>query len=133
MHRSDSSYLWIVKTPIKSQVALTVETKEIHIEGDHFDDLVRMQAFDMLPEIIAQPRFIYMDQQHETNQRLHYCDLVDIPELGHLSNLVVVVDTDREPNEVATWMVKSNSKQEKTGEGRILYDSRADQRSTSQI
>ena len=133
MHRPDASYVWIVTTPIQSEVALTLATKEFHIEGEHCDDVVRMQAYDMLPEIIAQPRFIYQDQQHETNKRLHYCDLVVIPEVGHLSTLVVVVDTNREPNEVVTWMVKSNSKQEKTDEGRILYDSRADKKSTSQI
>lgn len=133
MHRSEESYIWIIDTPIQSAVALTVETKETHIEGDHSDDLVRMQTFDMLPGIISQPRFIYLDQNHEQNKRLRYCDTVHVSEIGHLQTLVVVVDTDREPNEVVTWMVKSNTKQEKTGEGRILYDSRADQRSTSQI
>ena len=132
-HRPEGSYVWIVKTPLQSEVALTQKTKEEHIEGKHSNDIVRMQTFDMLPGIISQPRFIYLDQDYETNKRLRYCDTVSVSEIGHLQTLVVIVDTDREPHEVATWMVKSNSKQEKTGEGRILYDSRADKKSTSQI
>lgn len=45
-----------------------------------------------------------------------------IPELRHLLALVVVVDTDRDPQEVVTWMCKRSLKKEEITEG-VIYDS----------
>jgi len=126
-YRPESSYEWVVHTPFHT-TALTSYTKEIHIEGKHKDDLARVRSYEKLRDVLQQPRFIYYDQTHRENGRIRYTDLVALPEYGHLQALVIIVDTDRDPNEVVTWMVKSNLSQEKIDEETIIYDSRSNQK-----
>ncbi|MEW5321293.1 PBECR2 nuclease fold domain-containing protein [Geobacillus thermoleovorans] len=126
--RNDSNrpYLWVTKNPLDTEVALTVETYESHIIGDHQNDLSRELVLPYVKGVIEQPRFIYCDKDYEKNKRVRYTDQVYLEQFGKIQNLVIIVDTDRYPNEIVTWMVKSNTKQEIIkGKGGLIYDSRA--------
>lgn len=75
-------------------------------------------------EVIIKPRFIYYDVNYEGNLRHKYIDLICLEELLHIQALVVVVDTDREPNEVVTWTIKRSLNKEIIRGGRLVYDAR---------
>lgn len=83
-----------------------------------------------MKSVVQNPTFIYPDQNHEENKRVRYSRQVYIQDYGHIQNLIVVVDTDREPNEVATWMIKSSTKQEKITGG-IIYESGTDHKQSN--
>lgn len=123
--KKNRTYTWVTENPLGTPVGLTNETYESHIIGDHPDDKARELVNTYVKGVIEDPRFIYLDQNHDTNKRVRYIDYVSIEEYNKIQNLVVVVDTDREPNEVVTWTVKSSTRQEKGG---IIYDSRKDKR-----
>lgn len=118
------SYIWVTENPQGTRVAIAEDTYKKHVIGDHQSDKSRELSYPLVKEIIENPSFIYYDQDHEENKRVRYTDQAYIQEFGHIQNVVIVVDTDRDPNEVATWMVKSNTKQEKINGG-VLYDSRS--------
>jgi hypothetical protein len=122
--KENRSYLWVTENPQGTKVAVAEETLKVHVLGDHPSDKSRELSYPLVKEVIENPKYIYGDQNYEKNKRVRYSDQVYIKEYGHIQNLVVVVDTDREPNEVATWMVKSNTKQEKINGG-VMYDSRS--------
>lgn len=114
--------MWVTKNPQDENVSLTNQTYEIHVVGDHPKDEARVATYPNIQRIIEKPRYIYPDQNHAENKRVKYIDHVYIQEVGYIQNVVVVVDTDRQPHEVVTWMVKSSTKQEKF-EGGVIYDS----------
>lgn len=112
---------------MKMDVGLREDKQGIHAIDDHPEDISRTLSYPHVLGVVEQPRFIYYDSNYEQNKRVKYSDQIYMEQYGHLQNLVVVVDTDREPHEVVTWMVKSNTKQEKMGV--VIYDSRADKTS----
>ncbi|WP_338826307.1 hypothetical protein MTBGP_11150 [Moorella thermoacetica] len=124
VNQSGSPYLWVVKSPISSAVALKRETYNLHVIADHCEDKTRALAYPYVRSVIETPRFIYLDPSHPTHDAVRYIDLIFLPEMQHIQALVVIVERDKEPNEVATWMVKTNLKQEMV-QGGIIYDSRA--------
>ncbi len=119
-----TDYQWVVTNPLGIEVTLKQSTFDAHIMDAvaRTDVQLRNLALvsDAVREIIQEPRFIYYD---ENPQRQRYIDLISFKELNHLQGLVVVVDTDRIPNEVVTWTIKRDLKQEKGG---IIYDSRSE-------
>ncbi|TCP22695.1 hypothetical protein EV207_13437 [Scopulibacillus darangshiensis] len=130
-HSGDTrEYIWVTENSQGTKVALTQDTFEKHVIADHVNDKARELSYDYVRGTIEFPRFIYKDQNHYKNQRVRYTEQVYIEEYGHIQNMVIVVDTDREPNEVATWMVKSSLKQEKINGG-MIYDSRANTKETN--
>lgn len=132
-NRKDDEYMWIVESPLGDQVALKRHTYESHIGIDHADDASRMIVYPYVKSIISDPRFIIRDVDYETNQRVKYIDLVADEALESLKSVVVVVETNRTPHEVVTWMAKSKLQQEKFKGGGIIYDSRAHQRGSSSL
>lgn len=120
----DSPYLWVVRSPISSAVGLKRETYVHHVKADHQEDKTRELAYPYVQPTIESPRFIYYDPSHQIHNAVRYVDLVYIPEMQHIQAFIVVVERDKEPHEVATWMVKTSLKQEIVREG-IIYDSRS--------
>lgn len=114
-------YVWVTKNPMGADVAVAQETYDSHIIGDHPDDRAREFVNEHVKGVIEQPRYIYLDSKHDENQRVKYIDYVALEEIGKIQSLIVVVDTDRSPNEIVTWSVRSDTKKETGG---ILYDSR---------
>jgi hypothetical protein len=113
--------MWVTQNPLGTDVGVATETYESHIIGDHPDDKAREFVNDHVKGVIEQPRYIYLDNKHEENQRVKYIDYVALPEYGKIQSLIVVVDTDRTPNEIVTWSVRSETRKETGG---IIYDSR---------
>lgn len=62
------------------------------------------------------------DSHYSDNQRVRYVDLSASESFGRIHALVVVVETDRDPQEVVTWIIKSNLRQELIPGG-VIYDS----------
>ncbi|OAK70106.1 hypothetical protein [Lederbergia galactosidilytica] len=124
------TYMWVTKNPLGEEVAVANETYETHIIGDHPDDKARELVNLHVKGVIEEPRYIYYDQKHEENKRIRYIDYVSLEEYNKIQSLVVVVDTDREPNEIVTWSVKSNTRQEKINGG-VIYDSRKNTRKSN--
>ncbi len=122
--------MWVTKNPLGDDVAVADETYDSHIIGDHPDDHAREFVSTHVKGVIEEPRYIYYDQNHEENKRLKYIDYVNIEAYGKIQSLVVVVDTDRTPQEIVTWSVRSSTRQEKTSGG-ILYDSRENKRQSN--
>lgn len=125
-------YLWVTKNPLGTEVALTQETYETHILRGHPNDKARKIVYPQIKGIIEQPRFIYYDQQYEENLRHRYLDFIHIQEYGRIFSLVIIVDTDRSPNEIVTWHIESNKNRLKTN-GVVIYDSRQSNRSYSDL
>jgi len=124
-------YLWVVQSPINTDVGLRDDKRGIHAIDDHPEDTGRKLSYPFVPEVIKQPRFIYTDNTKEN--RVRYIDYVFIPEYKSIHNLVVVVDTNSEPHEIVTWILKRDTRQEKILEGGIIYDSRSITEQSSQI
>jgi hypothetical protein len=123
-----SKYKWIVKNPIGNEVALSTETFDAHIvdDPDRTDTEVEnlIAVFDRVKEVVESPRYIYYDVNYDSNQRHRYMDVIDCEFIDHLTGLVCIVETDRNPHEIVTYMIKSNLKQEKIKERGVIYDSR---------
>ena len=115
-------YRWVVSGPL-GPVALKQSTFDMHItdttERSDAEISNLVLVIDAAKGIVQIPRFIYYD---EDGIRHRYVDLISFPELNHLQGLVVVVDPDRDPHEVVTWMIKRDLKQER---GELIYDARA--------
>lgn len=126
-----SDYIWVVKNPLGTDVALKKSTYESHIQ----DETTRTEAgikhltlvADAVKSTIIYPRFIYYDKDYDQNLRHRYIDLVAVEELLHIQALVVVVDTDRDPHEIVTWMIKRDLKKELLSGRGVIYDSRKNQ------
>lgn len=120
-NKTDRSFIWVTENPLGKNVGVTNQTYNSHIIGDHPEDKAREFVNDQVKGVIEQPRYIYLDNKHEENQRVKYIDYVVIEEIGKIQSLIVVVDTDRTPNEIVTWSVRSDTKKETGG---VIYDSR---------
>lgn len=123
-HEKDRECLWETKDPLDKKVQLIRETQTDHVINDHKTDLSRSLSYPYVKEIIENPRFIYKDVKHKEQGRIKYTDQVYIEDYGHLQNMVIVVDTDRDPYEVVTWGLKRHLKEEIIDtDGGIIYDS----------
>lgn len=117
-------YIWAVTNPLGTETVLKQSTYDAHIndiEKRTDKEIEHLQLVsNVIKGIIKKPRFIYWD---EDGVRHRYIDLISLEGLNHIQGLVVVVDADRDPNEVVTWTIKRHLKQEKGG---IIYDFRAE-------
>lgn len=103
---------------------LTKRTYDYHTGPDKnpVDADVRIKALIHVPNLLVNPRFVYIDQRYP-GSRVRYLDYIaDINIANSIHNLVIVVDQTTIPQEVVTWMIKRSTKQEDFSGG-ILYDS----------
>ena len=112
-YNEDVTIRWEVEDPKARKVILKQSTYEEHIDKDHTDEdaAYRQNAEKQAKETIVNPQFIVRDE--EDNDRHVYYKIVTVPygnDRKRLRNMKVVVDTDRTPHEVVTWIVQSKLK-----------------------
>lgn len=116
---------WSITDPLGNKIVLRTSTFHEHILGDHANEDAKMRiklephAF----ETLVRPSAIVKDR--ENNSRRIYYSVVALqyeePE-WHFKILKVVVETDRTPNEVVTWMVVRRG--DKIKDGVMIYGQR---------
>ena len=117
---------WKVTDPLGNEVILKESTFSEHILGDHqmADAEYRKMAETQVKNVIVNPQIIIEDKRD--NARHIFYKIVLIPCVGEkikrLTNLKVVVDTDRKPHQIVTWMLPSKLKDKIMEEG-IIYAS----------
>ena len=111
---------WQVKDPQNRQIILKQSTYKEHVDEDHApqDAAFRKKVETQVKNTVVSPDFIIAD-----NPRNLYYKLVGIPneDVIKLKTMRVVVDTDRTPNEVVTWVPMSKSKDTFKAEA-IIYE-----------
>lgn len=121
--------IWVAHDPLGKQVILKQSTYDFHISDKPKRGKTNAENLQAVTEnvkgVIENPRFIYHDKDYSKNSRYRYLDFVYMAEISAIRALVVVVDTDREPNEVATWTIKRGLNQENPTKDAIIYDARA--------
>jgi len=124
-----SEWAWKKLDPRGRAVALKTSTLNEHIIGDHesADARGRMDAIGLAPLIAEAPRYIVKDLSSigSDRKREKYFDVRYIDATGKFSYVVLVVDTDRDPYEVVTWMIQRRMTDIVPKEG-VLYDSAQD-------
>ena len=103
------SIRWKQKDPLGRTVILKESTFREHIESDHSpaDAKYRTELERAAQSVLKEPRFIVMDSKN--HGRDNYLDLAKAPaEDGSvmIKPMKVVVDKQREPHEVVTWIVQ---------------------------
>ena len=124
-----SEIIWSALDPLGNEVILKKDTYDYHICGEpkrSEEEVSNLRAvLGDTKKLIEKPRFIYKDINHIQNRRVRYLDTIYLEDLGAIRALVAVVDTDRTPYEVVTYMIKRDLKQENPTKDMIIYDSRA--------
>ncbi|NLD95830.1 MAG: hypothetical protein GX635_01820 [Synergistaceae bacterium] len=119
-------WAWKTRDPRGKTVVLKASTLNEHIIGDHddADSGGRIAASALVPLIAEAPRYIVKDLSPigSDRRREKYFDVRHIEATGKFSYVVLVVDTDREPYEVVTWMIQRRMTDIVPKEG-VLYDS----------
>lgn len=115
---------WQVKDPQNRIVVLKKSTYEKHIGEDHSpkDAMFRKEMEEQAKYTITSPGLII-----ERNLRHLYYKIVSISygDDVKIKPMKVIVDADREPNEVVTWLAMTKMKD--TAEaGEIIYERRTD-------
>ena len=96
---------WTITDPQKRKVVLKRSTLDKHIAGadhDPRDSEFRKKIMHQAQQTIVDPEFIIKE-----NSRNTYLSLVNVPyqdNFDKLKTLKIVVDSDRHPNEVVTWL-----------------------------
>ncbi|MBR1730510.1 MAG: hypothetical protein IJ728_13415 [Selenomonadaceae bacterium] len=108
----DIKIRWEITDPKGRRIILKQSTYEEHICKDHLleDAEYRKSAESQAKETIKNPQLIVVDK--EDNDRLIYYKIIRIPygERKRLKNMKVIVDSDRKPYEVVTWIIQSKLK-----------------------
>lgn len=134
MSESKCSFVrWRVEDPQGRQVILKQSTYENHIIGDHElqDARIRIEAEPSAKQTVISPALIIED---DTQRRLYYNVVIicDAEQRRKIKTLKVVVETDRSPNEVITWVILR--KGESVGENEaIVYERGKDGLSNKEI
>lgn len=118
-----SEYIFSVKDFKGDEVILTNYVYSMHVYSSRkseADREARLRALDLVPEVLQKPRYVYYNYDDPAANRRRYIDLVEFA--GRIKALVVVVDASTRPEEVVSWQVKSNLKQEKIERGGIIYN-----------
>ena len=103
IYESDT-VVWLATDPQDRKIILKESTLNIHIAGsdhDRQDSAFRKQIMSQAQQTIINPEIIVKDKS-----RLIYFRIIVIPyqeTLVKLKPIKVVVDIDRQPNEVVTW------------------------------
>ena len=106
---------WQVTDPLGNEIVLRESTFQEHIDKDHnyADAIYRKSAEMQVKNALVNPHLIFTNRN--INNRNVYCKLIPAKNLAsgeyRLKFLKVVVDTDREPNEIATWVAQSKVKE----------------------
>lgn len=99
---------WNVTDPQGRQVILKQSTYEKHIIDDHKpeDSAFRRKIELQAKKTITNPQLIIAkEQRHEYHRLARVSFKEDIEKLKHIN---VIVDADRDPNEVVTFIASSN-------------------------
>ena len=119
--------IWNTNNPLGISVILKQSTYDEHISDEPKRTELEVENLQAVLQnvkgIIEHPRFIYCDKNFEGNSRQRYLDFVFMEDRSAIRSLVVIVDTDREPNEIVTWTIKRNLSQENPSKDEIIYDS----------
>ncbi len=118
-----SEYMFFVKDFKGDEVVLTNYVCNMHVyssKKSEADREARLRALDLVPEVLHKPRYVYYNYDDPDSARRRYIDLIEFD--GKIKALVVVVDASTRPEEVISWQVKSNLKQEKIERGGIIYN-----------
>ena len=104
---------WKVTDPLGNEVILKESTFQEHILGDHQmeDAECRKIAEVQAKAVIQNPQLIIKDEE-DKNRHIFY-KIILMPYDGlkkRLMALRVVVDTDRTPHAIATWVIQSKLK-----------------------
>ena len=122
---------WQVEDPQSRQVVLKQITYEKHVIEDHSDKdaIFRKNIESQVKNVIMNPDFIVAEEPRNL-----YYKLVGIGAEKYikLKTMRVVVDADREPNEIVTWIPMSKVKGEVKAEA-IIYERGKDDLSDKKI
>ena len=104
---------WRVTDPLGNEVILKESTYQEHIKKDHIfsDAAYRQKAETLAREIIENPQLLILNKK-KLNRYVYY-KIVTVPcenDTESLKILKIVVDTDRVPNEIVTWMLQNKLK-----------------------
>ena len=116
---------WKVTDPLGNEVILKESTFSEHILGDHqmTDAEYRKMAEIQAKAIIQNPQLIIEDKEDKNRHIFYKIILMPFDDSKKkLTALKVVVDTDRTPHAVATWVIQSKLKY-KLMEEWIIYAS----------
>lgn len=118
---NDYKIRWEVTNPLGERVVLKQSTYEKHIVNDHSprDAMYRQKIELQAQKAIINPQLIIAkEQRHEYHKivRVPHTDNVD--KIKHIN---VIVDADRTPNEVVTFIV-SSSLRGTVEAGAIIYE-----------
>lgn len=124
MSNNDDSVRWSVMNPYGHEVVLRQETYDSHVVGDHDNSDAKMRkAIEEQAKIVIQsPSVIYEEEDHVG--RYKYKGLITIPcdnNQMKLCGLLAIVDTDRTPHELVTWMAQNKVKDTLPEKG-VVYD-----------
>ncbi len=112
---------WEVEDPQGRQVILKLSTYEEHLIGDHEtrDAKIREETEHNAKQAIISPDIIIED---DALRHLYYNAIaISENEQSHkIKILKVIVDSDRTPNEVVSWIPLR--KGDKVGGGAIIYE-----------
>lgn len=116
---------WSVIDPLGNEIILKESTFQEHIRKDHkFSDAeYRQKAESKAKECIENPQLIIKNED-KLNRHVYY-KIVNIPcddFRESLKIMKIIVDTDRNPNQIVTWILQSKLK-DIIGEGWIKYAS----------
>ena len=119
---SEPKIIWSVKNPYGHDVVLKEDTYNNHVIDDHnkTDADFRKKTADSIPNIVKHPSYIVKDKEHD--DRYQYIAPAMIPinnEESKIKLITTVVDTDRNPHEVVTWIPKKSLNVNK---GDVVYD-----------
>ena len=104
---------WKVVDPLGNEIILKESTFQEHILGDHqmTDSEYRKRLENHVKNIIQNPQLI-IEEKHKNNRHIFY-KIILMPHddvMKKLITLKVVVDTDRNPHQIVTWMIQSKLK-----------------------
>lgn len=104
---------WSVTDPLGNEVILKESTFQEHIRKDHkfSDSEYRQKAELKASETIKNPQMIIVNKE-KSNRHVYY-KIVTMPcdeDRESLKIMKIVVDTDRKPNQIVTWILQSKLK-----------------------
>lgn len=114
---------WTVTNPFDHEVILKEDTLNYHIAGDHSesDAAKRKEAENQVKDVVRQPHFIVKDSSRDN--RYKYMDLIPVPFNDEIKirYVTVIIDTEKSPHEVVTWIPQSKLKDTAKNE-EVVYD-----------
>ena len=104
---------WSITDPLGSEIILKESTFQEHIDRDHkYSDAERRKSTEFqVQSALVNPHLIFTNKK--IKNRNIYCKLIPAKHIEgyRLKFLKIVVDTDRIPNEIVTWVAQSKVKE----------------------